>query len=241
MNKRRETNANTLHAFLYHVIMDLIKEQNTAELESTLIWNTITNSLPGNELAHKPLSYDSSEFGTLSQKGIVETLIQVFGAKQSHNRREGRKLIFDLHKMQRLGQIYDLSVDVRVGTSVTDVTNVTHVGLDRHIYEQSTAKQNEDPNSKSSNADAIKNITHNNIASSNNYNDKLASLHPSQVSHPSQSTDTSTTTKIMNAKNSSIYRTSEHSDTFACQNCRLRGDRFYMEDINVISMQGNRD
>ena len=104
-----------------------------------------------------------------------------------------------------------------------------HVGLDRHIYEQSIAKQNDDPNSKSSDADAIKNKNHKNIASSINYNDSLASPYPSQVSHPSQSTDTSTTTKIMNAKNSSIYRTSEHSDTFACQNCRLRGDRFYME------------
>ena len=105
----------------------------------------------------------------------------------------------------------------------------THVGLDRHIYEQSTAKQNEDPNSKSSDAEAIKNITHKDIPSSNNLNDKLASLHPSQVSHPSQSKDKSTATKIMNAKNSSIYRTSEHSDTFACSNCRLRGDRFFME------------
>ena len=33
-------------------------------------------------------------------------------------------------------------------TSGTDVTDVTHVGLDRHIYEQSTAKQNDDPNGK---------------------------------------------------------------------------------------------
>ena len=44
MNKRREANANTLHSFLYHIIIDLIKEQNTPELESALIWNTITNS-----------------------------------------------------------------------------------------------------------------------------------------------------------------------------------------------------
>ncbi len=28
---------------------------------------------------------------------------------------------------------------------VTDVTEVTYVEVDRHIYEQSTAKQNDDP------------------------------------------------------------------------------------------------
>ena len=33
-------------------------------MESALIWNTITNSLPGDNPQHKPLSYDSSEFGT---------------------------------------------------------------------------------------------------------------------------------------------------------------------------------
>ena len=74
-----------------------------------------------------------------------------------------------------------------------------HVGLDRHIYEQSIAKQNDDPNTESSDADAIKNKNHKNIASSINYNDSLASPYPSQLSHPSQSTDTSITTKIMNA------------------------------------------
>ena len=151
VSKRREANANSLNAFIYHVIMDIVKTRDTAELESSLIWNTITESLPGNYIQHKPLSYDSSEFGIISQKRIVEILIQVFGAKQSNNRREERRLIFDIGKLQRLGQIYDLAIDVKVGVgdmAVTDVTNVTYIGLDKHLYKPTTIVENYSHNDK---------------------------------------------------------------------------------------------
>ena len=54
VSKRREAGANTLHAFLYHVIVDLIKTENTAELESTFIWNKVTESLSGHYPQNKP-------------------------------------------------------------------------------------------------------------------------------------------------------------------------------------------
>ena len=226
VSKRREANANTLLAFLYHTVMDLVKTRNTTELESSLIWNTITESLPGNDLPNKPLSYDSSEFGIISQKRIVETLIQVFGAKQSNNRRQERRLIFDVGKLQRLGQIYNLSVEVKigVGTPVTDVTDVTHIGLDRHIYEPSGAVENDNHNDKVLDIPIIESKT-NKESTLHNTTDPLLPVHPSQVSNTSQYIETDS----IPIRSNSIYRISEHSDIFACQNCRLRGDRFYME------------
>ena len=96
--------------------------------------------MPGDTLPNKKLSYDSTEFGILSQKGIVETLIQIFGAKHSKDRRDKRKLIFDIAKLERIGKVYELSIDVKISTTssgVTDVTDVTHIGLDKHLIEQS--------------------------------------------------------------------------------------------------------
>jgi hypothetical protein len=61
--------------------------------------------------------------------------VDEFGAKHSDSRREKRKLVFDQTKLERLGKIYELSINVKVGTSVTDVTDVTDVGLDKHIQE----------------------------------------------------------------------------------------------------------
>ena len=157
VSQKRIKNANTLHAFLYKLVRDLITKQNTTELESTLIWKTICDLLPGNLIPNKPMSYKSTEFGTISQKGIIETLIQIFGAKPSHNRREKRRLIFDMDKLQRLGRIYDLSIDIRVGASVTDETDVTHIGLDRHIYKSSAEPKSNTNIDNTSNPNITKN------------------------------------------------------------------------------------
>jgi hypothetical protein len=138
VSQKRENNANTLYAFLYRTITDLIKAKDTAELESGLIWDTVIELLPGELISNKKLSYESPEFGTISQKGIIEILMQVFGASPSHNRREKRKLVFDMSKLERLGKVYDLSIEVKVGKSVAGVTDVTDIGLDRHLSERSS-------------------------------------------------------------------------------------------------------
>jgi hypothetical protein len=135
VSQRRESKANTLHAWLYELVRDLIKAQNTYELPSNLIWNTVRETLQGKDILYKPQSYDTVEFGVISQKGIIETLIDVFGAKQV-KRHSGRSLILDDSKLQRLANIYELSIDVKV-----DVADVAHVGLDKHLQEQYEDKE----------------------------------------------------------------------------------------------------
>jgi hypothetical protein len=165
INQKRESKANTLHAFLYRLVTDLIKAQNTYELESSLIWNIIKQTLQGKDMPYKPQSYDTVEFGIISQKGIVETLIQVFGSKPV-KRHSGRSLIFDQNKLQKLDKIYRLSIDVKVGTSdaVADVADVADVGLDKHLNEQSNDNKMDDSNQESENihdktAEDVENIT----------------------------------------------------------------------------------
>jgi hypothetical protein len=144
VSQKRESNANTLHAFLYRLIRDLVKRQNTYELESSMIWNIITDILPGEFIQNKKLSYESTEFGSISQKSIIETLIQVFDAKPAKRHPGIKTLTFDKDKLQRLGKIYELSIDVKVGTSgVEDVDDVEDVGLDKHIREESEDKETE--------------------------------------------------------------------------------------------------
>jgi hypothetical protein len=141
ISERRESNSNSFYAFLYKTIKDLISTQNTIELESSVIWSTITGLLPGDFVQNKKLSYESTDFGTLSQKGIVETLIQIFRAKHSKVRREKRKLIFDIDKLSRIGRAYELSIDVKISTTSSGVIDVTHIGLDKHLIEQSSDVQ----------------------------------------------------------------------------------------------------
>ena len=102
-----------------------------------MIWNTIKDILPGSPIPNKPQSYDSTEFGILSQKEIVQTLSDVFGAERSRDK-TSRKLVFDPSKLDRLGKIYDLEVEVKL---VTHMTHMTHVGLDKHLQGQSGYKE----------------------------------------------------------------------------------------------------
>lgn len=100
ISQRRQSNANTLHAFLYRTIKELVQKQDSYELESSLIWNTIKDTLPGSPIPNRLQSYDGTEFGTISQKKIVQTLTEVFGAERSRDK-TSRKLVFDPSKLDR--------------------------------------------------------------------------------------------------------------------------------------------
>jgi hypothetical protein len=111
--QKREANFSTLHAFLYRVIKDLIRNQDSTRLESHIIWGHIRNNLQGAEVPCKPLSYDTSEFGIISQKEITQILEHIFGAKVRKS--GGIKVVeFDLSKLKRLGRIYDMSLEVKI-------------------------------------------------------------------------------------------------------------------------------
>lgn len=141
VTQRREGNFNTVHAFLYRAVRDMIKSRKTSQLESGFIWEYIKSNLQGADAPGKALSYDTSEFGVITQKEIIQTLEHVFGgkSKKSHGT---RKLDFDISKLQRLGKVYDLANEVKVERDGddsfeqnrgSDWTDWTEVGLGRYI------------------------------------------------------------------------------------------------------------
>jgi hypothetical protein len=118
ISQKRESNTNSLYAFLYRIVKNLIQKENSMNLSSRLIWQTIAspyieikendetktvknpNLLPGEPIPSKRLSDDSEEFGIISQKEIVKIMVQVSGAKASRNK-ERRALTFDRLKPER--------------------------------------------------------------------------------------------------------------------------------------------
>jgi hypothetical protein len=129
--QKREANYSSFHSFLYKAIMDLIIERQTTKLQSGFIWEYIKSNLQGADIRGKPLSYDSSEFGELSQKEVTQTLEHIFGAraKKSHG---VTALRFDMSKLKRLGNIYDLSPEVKV-IEGEDGEHGEDVGIGRYI------------------------------------------------------------------------------------------------------------
>jgi hypothetical protein len=147
VSQKRERNADSFHAYLFKTITDLINVQQTHQLESRLIWTTITDSLPGDPIPSRPQSYQSSDYGEISQREVVQVLKDVFGATASRDCKS-RKLVFDADKLNHLGNIYKLDIDIQVledtgianGQSVTHVTLVTLPSIDKQI-EEAAGKQ----------------------------------------------------------------------------------------------------
>jgi hypothetical protein len=84
VGEKRERKTNTLHAFLYKIVTELLEEQNTFEIGSSPVCDTIQIRL-GSPIHNKPQSLESVEFGTISQKDITQILIEVFGATRLPN------------------------------------------------------------------------------------------------------------------------------------------------------------
>ncbi len=137
VNQRRDTNASTLHAFLYRLIIDLINEKGKYELESNEIWQEVKNTLTGSEIPNKPNSYNSTEFDEISQKTIIEILMDVFKAIPPKRHGNKRRLIFDKDILARLDMIFNLAVDIKVVEgNGTDGTLGTDVGIEHYTSKQ---------------------------------------------------------------------------------------------------------
>lgn len=188
VSQKREANANTLYALLYHLIKDHIRKEDSYDIESKLIWETITDPeiLPGEFIPNKKLTYDSVEFGQISQKAVIEICKDVFGATKSKRHGSARKLLFDKRKLDRLAKIYELDLEIKVKENGTDETDGTHVGLDKHLIQESnttgTAVNDEQiiENCKTK-TDILENITSEGAAK-----ESSAAENPSQVSQVSQ-------------------------------------------------------
>ena len=124
---------------MYRAIRDIIKDQQTIVLESGLVWDYVKAGLQGEDIPGKALSCETPEFGTISQKEITHTLEHIFGVKtkKSHG---SRKLIFDISKLKRLGNVYDLAAKVKVvegdnedNNRGADMTDWTDVGLGKYV------------------------------------------------------------------------------------------------------------
>ena len=129
ISKKRAASVDSLHAYLYRTMKKMMVSQDTAEFESSDIWQRIKYDLQGSEVKGKPMSYDTEDFGILSQKKIIGILKDVFGAEPPRHTGTTKKLIFNKNKFDRLDSVYNLELEVRVGRG----TEKNDVGLDKHI------------------------------------------------------------------------------------------------------------
>ena len=145
VSQRRESNADSLYSHLYQLIKRMIKDENSTQLDSAKIWDSVINDLNGEVI--KAQTIQTSEFGPISQKQIIQILKDVFKAKPTRRHGNVRSLVFDPIILDKLSRVYDLDVDVKVkrknSLTAANNENGTHgthgtlsgdgIGLDKHI------------------------------------------------------------------------------------------------------------
>jgi hypothetical protein len=259
ISERRKSNTNTLQSFLYRIIASLIKTTRTLEHESKVIWAAVKEALPGESIPNKPLSYDSEEFGVISQKQITEILHDVFGAKKSKHHGSGVRLVFDKDRMVRLGRVYELRVDVKVteqeeaerDESGYDGEDGYDLGIERYISKENRGEENRDLGNKSCNN--YKNVDNPcERISPQKYTDTHDPLHdPPQHTHHTQSQNPQTS-KDLEGQTIDDNRPMKLEATidlveyaywissmgkWGCKNCSYKDDKFGMES-HLLNCKG---
>jgi hypothetical protein len=134
ISKKRAASVDSLQAYLYKTMKKMMISQNTMEFESSVIWQTIKDDLLGEEVKGKPMSYDTDDFGILSQKKIINILKDVFGAEPPRHTGTTKKLIFNKNKFDRLDSVYNLELEINVGRGASGEKE--SIGLDRHMISE---------------------------------------------------------------------------------------------------------
>ena len=189
-------------------------------MPGSLLWQSIKDSIEGTYDERKPNGYDTSDYGTIYRNTITNIICDKFGAKRKHKER-GTLLIFDPQKVARAGKVYNTNVSIQ--TKILSEKNrpddpegsegSMELPEDNHYKDDIDNEKDIDILSK--NTQAIAQNPANILKPEDNRNDDMS---------PKPSEPSATITEQKN----SIYRI-DHTDNWACHNCRQKGDKWFME------------
>ena len=200
INERRAANADTQHAFIFRTVVGLINEKGTHELASKDIWDKI-REVPGEFMYRGNTKYETVDYGVLTQKLVIKICKEVLGAKKGRDNSQ-RKWIFNKNKLNRLNQLFNLSLEVKV----TRQADVTHSGIGRYVL-RSEGNQEKDNT-------ATKNNDYPNKSTDNRQNITV-------------STDANTQKHSTNALD--VPDVSQASPIIKCDSCGIELEPFYMK------------
>lgn len=142
VNERRESKSHGLHAFLIGLVNDMVKDQNYDDIQASLsqevklksasIWAKLQARLEGRFLSEHSLSFDTVEYGIISQKMVISILEDVFKAKVKSSNSE-RYVIFQRKNLEKVTKSYDIqevviTSNTAPGSDSNDSTHSTDSG-----------------------------------------------------------------------------------------------------------------
>jgi hypothetical protein len=120
---KRRDNSETLVAHIYEVVGSLTRREDKLELLFSDIWDELVHHTDATAIEYKPRSMDFGDLGIHSDTAIAKVLVEVFGATKSraNGGRGSRSYYFNKQKLDKLGQLYDMSVNIQAGVGVNNI------------------------------------------------------------------------------------------------------------------------
>jgi hypothetical protein len=214
LNQRNEKKDTTLEPVLHPIVTKLLSTSKTNEIYLKQVWDSIiSGELGGLYDEKKPNQFESEDYGTIYRNQIGTILEHTFGGLPKH-REKGNTYAFDPVELARVGKVYNLKTSIQTKIVIED-----------------------DPEHPEGIEDTTETLPAKNEGNSYSLRGKncleRADNRDSHSKEPSACSASSAPNSISNhpkdfVTNSTIYRLG-HSDNFACKNCKVRGDKFFME------------
>jgi hypothetical protein len=231
LNLRTERKEITLEPTLHRVVTNLVNRHSN-ELYVKTIWDKLRTSIPdGYYDEKKPNEYQTLEYGTIYNNSVSNILEHIFGGRSRH-KEAGNLFIFDPEELERVGRAYNLTTNIQ-----TKLLNIIEEHRTRpggsEGYRESHAGINHDriaeniANSAISQGNQVQKFDEKEIDEGGDRHH----IEPSEGSDPSgqfieESSVLSSTLELQKVP-ATIYRLG-HSDTWACKDCNIKGDKWFM-------------
>jgi hypothetical protein len=233
LKAKQTRKGNTIEVALYPIIANLVS-QDGREVRARDIWNTIVEGIfiKGHYDEKKPNQFETEDYGTIYRNTITNVICDKLGAQKVH-KEVGSVLTFDIDKLAKIAKSYDLYIDIQL--KLSDENSEADGSDSSDDFSKTTATSNENDNTKIANVyqNSInisegnpKNVVNN--TREKDENPSVISVKPSEPSEPSAKVLEESSTAITQQVPESIYRLG-HSDNWACKNCILKGDKWFMQ------------
>ena len=229
--EKNDKKLNSLDSYLYSIISDLVKNDNTI-ISNELLWGIIC-SLPGSSIPYKPQSYQTDEFGSVSKTRVTRICEDKFGATNRHDG-ERRSLVFNKAILQKLKGNYSSVKEIEIldGNDLTNTSNTFNTFwkcIEGNGIHDTALKGNELTNYGQKTTEDEGNSEF--IDESNN--NSMMDIKENEGAHPAKvlevlevlENEKQIADKI---KEKQLYKKWPDSDTWSCPNCNVTGDKWHM-------------
>jgi hypothetical protein len=223
-NKRKKNTA--IEPVIYGIVLDLVSRLGKT-IPTRQVWQAIKDSVPGSYDEKKPNEYQTQDYDTIYRSTISKTISDNFGAEREH-RRDGNVFVFDLEKLAKAGKVYDIEINIQTNLDIEGCESCEGREGQNSLLGQITIRKIIESDKT---AYDISNENGINKKTSEKVNDKKESIGTICLSHPSQASQIQNPNAELVLSNPRIYRIG-HTDRFGCQDCKVKGDKYAMEDHN---------